>query len=80
MRIDAIKWDDNNRAHALIRATQDEIDQAIDNRTRITTNKRGRRGDLLVFGSTDGGRPLCISIAYDRWTFTARPITAWEDR
>ncbi|RCW45281.1 hypothetical protein DFQ14_103249 [Halopolyspora algeriensis] len=79
MYIENIEWDANNRSHALTRASEVEIDQAIANVHRAPRNKKSGTATHLLHGCTDGGRRLVVAVIYDPDTYTVRPITAWEE-
>ena len=75
MRYDRVEWDDRNRPHALRRATEREIEQAIRNASRAV---RSRRDPVRIefVAPTDGGRLLKVIAEVVR--DGVRPITAWE--
>jgi hypothetical protein len=78
---EAIEWDDTNSIQATAHGiTAEEIEQVIANGPVYRRNKRGRAGDLLAAGTTDGGRRVVVAVAWDAARRTVRPITAWEDR
>jgi len=78
---EAIEWDDRNTAHATAHGVSvEEIEQVIVNGPTYRQNKRGRAADLLAFGTTDGGRPVVVAVAWDAAHRSIRPITAWEQR
>ncbi len=63
-------WDHNIRPW--------EVEQVFQNRPVWARNKKGRRGDYLMVGKTDGGRKLTIPVKPNAATKKLRPITGWE--
>jgi hypothetical protein len=78
---DAVEWDDVNTVHATAHGVSaEEIEQVIANGPTYRRNKRGRAGDLLAVGTTDGSRRLVVAVAWDAARRTVGPIPAREDR
>ncbi len=48
------------------------------NRPVWAPNKKGRSGDYLMVGKTNGGRSLSIPVRANAATMQLRPITGWE--
>ncbi len=76
---DDIEWDDSNSEHATRHGvTVDEITQVLLNNPRVHRNRKGRSGDVIVLGATDGGRRIVVVVAWQMDRRVVRPITAWE--
>lgn len=73
-----IEWDENNLEHATLRATADEITQAITN-ARTMTRHRTIPHRVVMLSETDGGRLLRVIADVVRGD-TLRPVTAWEEK
>jgi uncharacterized DUF497 family protein len=54
-----------------------EVEQVFWNRPVWAPNRRGRSGDYIMVGRTDGGRKLTIVVQVKRVTRHLRPITGW---
>lgn len=55
-----------------------EVEQVFQNRPVWARHKRGRAGDYLMVGKSDGGRRLTIPVKPNEATKGLRPITGWE--
>jgi hypothetical protein len=73
-----IEWDEHNLEHAALRATVDEITQAVTN-ARTMTRHRTVPGRVVMLAETDGGRLLRVIADVVRGD-TLRPVTAWEEK
>ncbi|MDQ2709187.1 MAG: hypothetical protein M3Z25_16835 [Actinomycetota bacterium] len=87
---ESFEWDDDqldrgNTAH-LAESRPDrpsiawwEVEEVFANGGgRFVPNKRGRAGDWLLVGETDGGRMLTVVVRYDSARRMLRAITGWE--
>ena len=58
-----IEWDEHNELHATRHKVSTlEIEQVLDNAPAYRANKRGRSGDYIALGHTDGGRRVAVVI------------------
>ena len=55
-----------------------EVEQVRLNRPVWAPNRRGRSGDYIMVGKTDGGRRLTISVKVLADTRSLRAITGWD--
>lgn len=77
MYYDRVEWDEFNEDHALKRATQQEIEQVIEN--AATARPHNEFANRVVFiDHTNGGKRLLVIAAYYEIRDVIRPITAWE--
>lgn len=73
-----LEWDEANEDELWDhRIRQWEVDDVFWNRPVWAPNKRGRSGDYLMVGETDGGRKLTIVVQVKPVTKQLRPITGW---
>jgi uncharacterized DUF497 family protein len=75
---EAFEWDeDNERELARHHITPYEVEQVLDNEPTWARNKRGRAGDWIMVGRTNGGRILTIVVKLNAAADTVRPVTGW---
>ena len=55
-----------------------EVEQVFWNKPVWAPNKKGRSGDYLMVGKTDGGRELTIIVQPNPITRLLRPVTGWD--
>jgi hypothetical protein len=55
-----------------------EVEQVFKNGPTWLRNKKGRRANWRMIGSTDGGRPLDIKVLWDEDRGALLPITGLE--
>lgn len=78
---DAIEWDDANLEHATRHGVSaDEIEQVLLRRPSVHRNKRGRSGDFIAYGDTEGGRRVAVVFTYYPDRRMVRPIASWEQQ
>ena len=81
MRLDntAFEWDEGNESElARHRITLQEVEEVFFNEPVWASNRRGRAGNRVMIGRTDGGRALTIIVRVELSTETIRAITGWE--
>lgn len=82
MRIENISWDQDTVDHiARHSVTPEEVEEVLFNEIDLPLIMRGRENRYLVYGKTDGGRPLLVVWAFkNRKTkiITARDLNKKE--
>jgi uncharacterized DUF497 family protein len=74
---EGFEWDEGNESElARHHITPIEIEQVFDNEPTWTANKRGRAGDWVMYGRTNGGRPLTIVMLLKEPRI--RAVTGWD--
>lgn len=78
---EGFEWDDANerelgQPHHPIQPW--EVEDVFWNQPVWAPNKRGRSGDYIMVGRTDGGRRLTIVVQVKTITRQLRPITGWD--
>ena len=75
---EGFEWDDENkRKIARHHIWEWEVEEVFWNWPIWAPNKKGRAGDRLMVGETDGGRKLTIPVQVKPITRQLRPITGW---
>ena len=75
---EGFEWDDENRRKLARRQIWEwEVEEVFWNRPVWAQNKKGRSGDYIMVGRTDGGRRLTIPIQVKPATRQLRAITGW---
>ena len=77
---EGFEWDEANESelaqpHHPIRPW--EVEEVFWNGPVWAPNRRGRSGDRVMVGRTDGGRRLTIVVQMKTLTRLLRPITGW---
>jgi hypothetical protein len=76
---EGLEWDGDNEEEFWPHGIRPwEVEQVFLNRPVWAPNKKGRAGDYLMIGETDGGRRLTIPVKPNAATRELRPITGWE--
>jgi len=76
--IRALVWDEQNEKHiATHGVTPREVNQIVENPHIVVKNRKHRRGQLLMIGSTHGGRVLTVALARAKSKDAWRPTTAY---
>lgn len=76
---EAFEWDEGNEEElGRHRITPYEVEQVFENEPTWARNKRGRAGDWIVVGRTNGGRVLTIVFLLKGETDIVRPVTGWD--
>jgi len=78
VEVRALIWDEQNEEHiAKHGVTPREVNQMVENPHIFVRNRRHRRGQLLMIGSTHGGRVLTVALAKAKSKDAWRPTTAY---
>ncbi len=76
---EGFEWDEDNESELWgHRIRPWEVEEVFWNRPVWAPNKKGRSGDYLRVGKTNGGRSLTIPVRPNAVTMQLRPITGWE--
>ncbi len=74
---EGFEFDDGNMQElARHHITPEEVVEVFENNPTWAANKRGRSGDWVMYGRTNGGRPLTIVTLLD--SDILRPIIGWD--
>ena len=74
-----LEIDDGNELHVTAHGVSVvEVEQVFEDDPLWVPNKKGRTGNYLMVGRTNGNRPVTTAVVYDDIRRTVRPITAYE--
>ena len=72
-----LEIDDRNELHVTAHGVSVvELEQVFEGNPRWVPNKKGRTGNFLMVGRTNGNRPVTAAVVYDDIRRTVRPISA----
>jgi hypothetical protein len=76
---EGFEWDEENEDELWGHKIRPwEVEQVFWNHPVWAPNKKGRRGDCLMVGKTDGGRRLTIPVKPNEVSRQLRALTGWE--
>jgi uncharacterized DUF497 family protein len=74
---EGFEWDEGNESElARHHITPSEVEQVFDNNPAWAANRRGRSGDWVMYGPTNGGRALTIIMLVKEPKI--RAVTGWD--
>jgi uncharacterized DUF497 family protein len=78
-RAEGLEWDDANEEELWDHGIRSvEIEEVFLNGPAWARNKKGRSGDYLMVGVTNGGRRLTVPVQVKEAGTLLRPITGWD--